>query len=137
MTPHQLWLFLPLGYLVTILIETPVLLVGLSARHPLGRRLFAGAWLSACTYPVVVLVLPPLLLGPNGERGLYLLVAETFAPVAECLLFLAAFGGPAAGTWRATVRDCAAVTIANLLSFSTGELLYAFGAGEWLNSLLG
>jgi hypothetical protein len=42
-------------------------------------RLFAGAWLTACTYPVVWLVLPPLF----EERSLYLLAAETFAPVAE------------------------------------------------------
>jgi len=41
------WAFLPVGYLFSVLIETPVLLVGLSPRHPYGRRLFAGLWLTA------------------------------------------------------------------------------------------
>ena len=91
MDPGYLWRFLLTGYLFTIAIETPVLVVGLSRRHPLSHRLFAGAWLTACTYPVVILVLP-MLFDPGEQRGLYLAVAETFAPVAECLLFWAAFG---------------------------------------------
>jgi hypothetical protein len=87
------WLFLPIGYVFTILIETPVLLVGLSKRHALSRRLFAGAWLTLCTYPIVVLVLPVLMQAneSDGHWIAYLVVAETFAPVAECLLFWAAF----------------------------------------------
>jgi hypothetical protein len=131
--PHDveaLWRFLPFGYLFSILIETPVLLVALSARHPLWHRLFAGVWLTACTYPVVVLVLPPLL-EPCG-RGLYLLVAETFAPVAECALFWAAFGARDQWLRRSMVRDFAAVTLANLLSFGLGELMRELG---WLDFL--
>ena len=85
-SPDELWRFLPLGYLLTILIETPILCVGLSRRHPLSRKLLAGIWLTACTYPIVTLVLP-LLFAPE-RRGLYLLVAETFAPVAECALLV-------------------------------------------------
>src|SRR5262249_8681495 len=42
MSPTSLWTFLLPGYLLTIAIETPVLLVGLSRRHSWGRRLFAG-----------------------------------------------------------------------------------------------
>jgi hypothetical protein len=90
MSPNELWRFLPLGYLLSILIETPILLAGLSRRHPFRRKLFAGVWLTACTYPIVVLVLP-LLFAPN-QRVSYLVVAETFAPVAECILFWLAFG---------------------------------------------
>ena len=82
--------FLPIGYLFSILIETPVLLVGLSPRHPFTRKLFAGIWLTACTYPIVILVLPEVF-NPDKQRALYLCVAETFAPVAECLLFCLAF----------------------------------------------
>src|SRR5512132_3387382 len=89
MSPSELWRFLPLGYLLTILIETPILCLGLSRRHPLKRKLFAGVWLTACTYPIVTLVLP-LLFSPDS-RALYLVFAETFAPVAECLLFWLAF----------------------------------------------
>jgi hypothetical protein len=84
------WIFLPIGYLFSIIIETPVLLVGLSPRHPFQRKLFAGIWLTACTYPIVVIVIPQFI-SETDNRTMYLLVAETFAPVAECLLFCFAF----------------------------------------------
>jgi len=117
--PGELWRFFPIGYLLTIVIETPILLVGLSARHTLRRRLFAGVWLTACTYPIVVLVLPLLF----TSRFIFLLVAETFAPVAECLLFWLAFGGKEGSVrWR----DFAVIVIANLASFGVGEALNAW-----------
>ena len=125
MSPNELWLFLPFGYLLTILVETPILLIGLSERHSWRRRLLAGVWLTACTYPIVTLVLP-LLFAPQ-QRVFYLLVAETFAPVAECLLFWMAFGEKKylgkAGMWR----DFFAIIIANLASFGIGEILNAWG----------
>lgn len=125
MTPGELWLFLPVGYLFSILIETPILLIGLSPRHPLGRRLFAGLWLTACTYPIVVLVLP-LCFDLVEHRPLYLLVAETFAPLAECALFWSAFGTRAEwGRWSMW-RDYLVITLANLGSFVGGELLQAW-----------
>jgi hypothetical protein len=116
----ELWSFLPFGYALSILVEGPILLVGLSARHTLGRRLFAGFWLTACTYPIVVLVMPLVIPSPHW---LYLLVAETFAPVAECALFWLAFG--AAEEWgkRSMARDLATITLANLASFGFGEAL--------------
>ena len=122
MDTERLWLFLPLGYALTVAVETPVLLFGLSPRHPPARRLAAGLWLTACTYPVVVLVLPVLLEG--ATRAAYLLAAELFAPAAECLLFRAAFGAgdPAART--PSRRDFAAIVAANLASFAAGELLF-------------
>src|SRR3712207_3950792 len=88
MDTARLWHFLPLGYLLTVAIETPVLLLGLSPRRPTRRRLLAGLWLTACTYPVVVLVLPVVFGG--ASRAAYILTAEVFAPAAECALFLAA-----------------------------------------------
>jgi hypothetical protein len=120
----RLWRFLPFGYLFSIAIETPILLIGLSPRHSWGRRLFAGVWLTACTYPIVVLVMAPLLQGDDGSgTALYLLVAETFAPVAECALFWAAFGSREE-TWKWSMwRDFAAITVANLASFLLGEWL--------------
>src|SRR5687767_7690885 len=90
MNPADLWSFLLWGYPTTVLIEAPILWLGLSPRHPWTTRLAAGFWLTGCTYPIVILVLP-LLIGPYW---LYLLVAETFAPLAECLLFYAAFDLP-------------------------------------------
>src|SRR6266850_7787575 len=124
MSPNELWRFLPLGYLLTILIETPILLIGLSRRHSFKRRLFAGVWLTACTYPIVVLVLP-LLFTPD-QRALYLVVAETFTPVAECVLFWMAFGNREAVGTRAMWRDFMAIIAANLASFGIGEVLNTY-----------
>lgn len=121
---HALWVWLPIGYLFTFSVETPVLLVGLSRPHSWRRRVAAGVWLNACSYPIVVLVLPVLLgLEP---RWRYLAVAETFAPVCECLLFTLAFH-TAAISRRDRVRDWIAITLANLSSFLLGELFHNLG----------
>lgn len=121
-TTAELWAFLPWGYLLTILLETPVLLVGLSARHAWSRRLLAGIWLTACTYPIVVLVLPIAVWQPFG-RLTYLLVAETFAPLAECLLFYFAYIAQSAPSRRETIRDLCTVIAANLCSFLTFQVV--------------
>jgi len=119
MSPLDLWRFLPLGYLFTIAIETPILFFGLSPRHSKRRRIAAGIWLTACTYPIVTLVLP--LLFENYSRAAYLTVAEIFAPAAECALFWLAFGAtPDRSMWR----DFAVIVVANLASFLLGEISY-------------
>ena len=125
MSPDELWRFFPLGYLLSILIETPVLLIGLSKRHPIRRRLFAGVWLTACTYPIVVLVMP--LVFANVSRAIYLVVAETFAPVAECILFWLAYGESEQVGKASMWRDFGAIVVANLASFLGGEVLNAYG----------
>jgi hypothetical protein len=130
MSPSDLWRFFPLGYLFSILIETPILLIGLSKRHSIKRRLFAGVWLTACTYPIVVLVMPLLLV--NASRTIYLIVAETFAPVAECSLFWLAYGKSEEFGKRSMWQDLAAIVIANLASFIGGEVMAACG---WLGLL--
>lgn len=117
-----LWRFLPVGYAATVLVELPVLLLLLSPRHAYHTRFLAGLWLTACTYPIVVLVLPIVVGGPYGY-GTYLLVAETFAPVTEVLLLRFAFVPQvdrAAGWSRADLRDACAVVAANLASFAVG-----------------
>ena len=116
MSSLELWRWLPLGYLFTIAIETPILLIGLSPHHSKARRLFAGVWLTACTYPIVTLVLP--LLFESYSRAAYLAVAEIFAPVAECALFWLAFGKET--TWR----DLGVIILANLASFLGGEIIF-------------
>ena len=125
MAPSELWRFLLPGYLLTILIETPVLLIGLSKRHSIKRRLIAGVWLTACTYPIVVLVLPPIFV--NTSRTLYLIVAETFAPVAECILFWLAYGERNELGRSSMWRDFTTIIIANLASFGLGEVINAYG----------
>ncbi len=120
----ELWYFLPIGYLITVLIETPVLLVGLTRRLSLRQRFFCGLWLTACTYPIVVIVLATIFFGRS--RTAYLIVAEIFAPVAECLLFWFAFRakGFTAGEWT---RSFAAIVVANLASFGIGQVMGHFG----------
>jgi hypothetical protein len=125
MSPSDLWRFLLIGYPFTILIETPVLLLGLSPRHSIKRRIFAGVWLTACTYPIVVLVMP--LMFANASRTIYLVVAETFAPVAECVLFWLAYGKAEELGKRSMWQDLATIVIANLASFLGGEVLNAYG----------
>ena len=127
----QLWWFMLWGYPLTVALEFPVLWLGLAPRHPRWRRVGAAFWLTACSYPIVVLVLPTLL--ADWSRPAYLAVAETFAPLSECILFWLAFPPDrAAGAQdgRATwIRDGVAIVAANLFSFSMGELLYRLG---WL-----
>lgn len=125
MSPTELWRFLPLGYLFSVLIETLILLIGLSPRHSVKRRLFAGVWLTACTYPIVVLVMP--LAFANVSRTIYLVVAETFAPVAECILFWLAYGEAEQLGKASMWRDFIAIVVANLGSFIGGEVLNAYG----------
>src|SRR6266404_4005755 len=124
MSPTELWRFFPLGYLFSILIETPVLLIGLSQRHPIKRRLFAGIWLTACTYPIVVLVLPLAL--ASVSRAKYLVIAEVFAPVAECILFWLAYGESEQVGKPSMWRDFSAIVLANLASFVGGEVINAY-----------
>ena len=129
MSPTELWRFLLIGYPFTILIETPILLIGLASRHPLKRRLFAGVWLTACTYPIVVLVMP--LVFAHFSRTIYLTVAETFAPVAECVLFWGAYGNSEELGKRSMWQDFVTIVIANLASFIGGEVMSAYGWFGW------
>ena len=126
MSTSAQWAFLPLGYALTVLIEMPILLLLLSRHHSMRSRIFAGFWLNACSYPIVILVLP-CIFSPTDSRTLYLWVAEVFAPVSECLLFRLAFqpkGGATPENPGVTTRDYAVIILANLASF---------GIGEWLN----
>jgi len=68
----------------------------------------------------------PLLFAPEA-RTAYLVVAETFAPVAECVLFWIAFGREESLGKRSMCRDFATIIVANLASFGLGELLNAWG----------
>lgn len=118
---NELWYFLPFGYLFTIAIETAVLLVGISPKLSIKQKLACGVWLTACTYPIVVLVLPTIFFGQS--RALYLFVAETFAPLAECFLFWLAFRSKnLLASWDWT-RSFVAIIIANLASFGGGEIM--------------
>ncbi|MEM7453438.1 MAG: hypothetical protein AAF456_03685 [Planctomycetota bacterium] len=122
---EELWLFLPLGYCLTIFFEIPVLLVGLAKVHSLRERLIAGFGLTAFTYPVVVLVLPLIF---AQQPTTFMIVAEIFAPLAECWLFALLFH-TARVSKPDRLRNYAAIVVANLVSFGCGELLKLAG---WL-----
>jgi hypothetical protein len=113
------------SYLITIAIEAPILWVALAPVHRWPSRLFAGVWLTACTYPLLGLVLP-LALDPHTQRGWYALVGETLVPLAECLLFWVAFIQHRQLPRRVVVRDMAAIVLANLVSYGLPELYYLF-----------
>jgi len=115
----QLLLLMGIFYLITISVETPILIAGLSRRHPIRKRFFAGIWLTACTYPIVWIVLQRLI----ADYNLYIVVAEIFAPTAECLLFWLAFGRTEPRTRHDVAVDCIAITIANVASFLVGVLI--------------
>ena len=136
--PHNLWPIFPLGLALSIALELPVLLVGLSRRHSLRRRVLAAIWLTSCTLPIVWFVLPELIwrpLGPSGELP-YVVIAEIFAPAAECLLFWWAYilwhpretKAPSSSRF-ATLQDMAAIIAANLLSFLLGAYVLAWIVG--------
>jgi len=112
------WWFLPIGYVLTISIETPILCLGLSREHPFSRRFWCGVWLTACTYPIVVLVIPQFI-SIDDDYLAYLLVAETVAHFGECALFYAAFQ-PLKQPWR----DMLVVFGANFASCLFGLLLW-------------
>ena len=122
---RDLWLVLPVGYLLTILIETPILFLGLPASLTRQQKLLCGVWLTACTYPIVVLVLPAIFFGM--PRWQYLAVAETFAPVAECFIFWVAFRSKGLLDINRWIRSFVTIVIANLASFGAGEVLNYFG----------
>jgi hypothetical protein len=113
-------------FVFTITVETLVLLAGLSKRHSISRRFAAGVWLSACTYPLLWMVLP-VFLPPERNLALYLAVGESFVPVAECALFWQVFQRGRDFNHSELWRDWTVIFIANLASFGLGELVWSFG----------
>jgi hypothetical protein len=114
------------GYGLTVIVETLVLAVGLSKRHSLAVRSFAGAWLTACTYPAVNVIIPSLFKSTDAYLA-EVITAEAFAAVAECALFRAAFGRHGNPERQALGRDFTAIILANITSFGCGELLIHAG----------
>ncbi|MFO0902455.1 MAG: hypothetical protein U0939_05605 [Pirellulales bacterium] len=120
--PAYLWRFLFLGYVLTVALEAPVLAVGLAKRHGWSVRAIAALWLTACTYPIVVLVLP-LTVELWWGRTAYVTIAELFAPLAECLLFWLAFDRDSPR--RDQLYDALVIIAANLTSFLIGLWLHS------------
>ena len=119
MSTVEMVLFLIIGYVVTTAIEGPVLYFGLSDRISRSDRITYGLLLTAFTYPVVVIVLPTIFsMAGLTSRALFLVIAETFAPVAEVLLFRFVSNQ---NLFRRPDRDAFVIVFANLASFILGE----------------
>ena len=114
------------GWLVAVPLETPVLWFGLAPVHSWRQKLFAGLWLTACSYPLLVLVLPAIV-DPLTQWRLYVLVGETGVATIECLLFWLAFDKGRGHPRKVLVRDALAVVLANLNSYLLVELWRALG----------
>ena len=79
--------------------------------------------MTACTYPIVVLVIPQLI-SMQTNYVTYLLVAEAVAHIGECALFYIAFQ-----PLKQPLRDMLVVFGANLASCFAGLLLW-----HWLGA---
>ena len=121
-----LWLLLIFGYLLTVLIEIPILLTGLPGKYTTKETIINGLLLTAITYPVVIMVLPAIFTGMGIEnRVLFLMFAESFAPITEVLFFRYLIDQPLTGRLD---REAAVIVIANLTSFLLGEA----GLSQWI-----
>ena len=126
MSIGTLWLLLIFGYCLTVLIEIPILIVGLPRKYSISETIVNGLLLTAITYPVVVMVLPAVFTGMGIEnRMLFLAVAESFAPITEVLFFRYLMDQPLAARFD---REAAVIVMANLASFLLGEA----GLSQWL-----
>ncbi len=112
--------FLLCGGIITILIEGTVLWFGLGRRYSTGEKLFFAVWLTAATYPVVVLVLPSLM-STSEPRSAYLFAAESFAIIGECALFTI---GSVRLDKSVYFKELGVIVIANLISFAGGEFYF-------------
>lgn len=130
MIPASVWLLVICGYLLTVSIEIPVLLTGMARKHGVRETIINGLFLTAFTYPVVVMVLPAAFsVMEINNRLLYLAVAESFAPIAEVLFFRFLIGKPLTSSID---RDAVVIVIANLASFLLGEA----GLSRWLTETI-
>lgn len=118
------------GYALGVLLETPVLLAGLSSCHTLKNKFKAGLLLTACTYPFVVLLMPRLI-NPETNYTLFIAVTETLVPIVECAVFWFVFHRNLLFkqdenfhlSRNILARDFVVIVVANLVSFSSGEIL--------------
>jgi hypothetical protein len=120
------------GYVISVAIETPVLLLGLRPKYSFGQKLWAGVLLTACSYPFVCFVFPFIFPRDSALSILYIPVAETFAPLFEGFLFWLWFTKRESLKRKATWRDILTIIAANLASFGIGEFLKYTGVIDFV-----
>jgi len=106
--------------------------LGLSRRHSVKSRIAAAAWLSSCTVPVVLLVIPHFLPVIWHWLGAWSDIASLLVlDVAACLLFWLVFGNRSQlGKWS-MYRDLISVGSALLLSV-VATRMFIEDFGRWL-----
>jgi len=109
------------GWALAAPIEAAVLFFGLDSAHPRLVRAIAGPALTACTYPVLVLVVPALI-DPAWSFAAYATAGEVSVVAAECALFFLAVGRRASAA-----RGALAIVAANAASFVAGEIVRRTG----------
>jgi hypothetical protein len=84
------WRVLLLGYCLFVAIELPIFLLALSARNDRRQRIFSALWLTACSFPLVILVMPAFIdmFVPKDWHGpVNTMQIALITPIVECLLF--------------------------------------------------
>ncbi|MBX9687307.1 MAG: hypothetical protein K2X27_11435 [Candidatus Obscuribacterales bacterium] len=125
--PLPIWVGMVIkGYLLTIVLEAPILVWGLGARYKLKEKILAVPLLTACSYPFVT-ILFPIIWNPYEIYPCYITISETFAPLFECLIFALLFQKAKVISLNQRCSDFLVIILANLFSFVCGEFLKASG----------
>lgn len=103
-------------YLLTVLLESPFVIVGIK-NHTVKTRVIWAFLLTAATYPFVTLVFPRLM----PDYGSYVITSEVFAATAEPLLFWICMDRKTER--RDAIRNAVLIFAANVFSFLCGEFL--------------
>ncbi len=107
-----------LGLCSTLLIETLILYFGLGKEYDGRSKVLIGCLLSLATFPIVNLLIP-IWLNPETMLFAYCWISETFAFLAECLLFVFIFSKKRSTKSQLAV-NCAIIFLANVASFTYG-----------------
>ena len=125
MSPSDLWRFFPLGYLFTILIETPILLARTFTKtfnqaKTDSRCVADGLHLSNRRPGHAAHIRQHLARDLSGSR-------RNFRARGRVHLFWLAYGKSEEFGKRSMWQDFATIVVANLASFMGGEILNAYG----------
>lgn len=130
----EIWLFLAIGYLATVTIEIPVLILCMSPEIANRQKVELGLLLTAFSYPVVILVLPLVLSACHiGKPTHQIAIIECYAALAEVALFRFCMHQKLLSR---PDRNAAAVVLANVCSFTIGALFLSDWIVDAIKTLL-
>lgn len=114
---------LSLGFVLFIGIESSILIACLRKQYAKTQLIFAGVWLTFCTYPVINLLLATLL----GHTPFYYAISALMAPLVEFILFWIAFESDRRFFDARLLHALFAIATANIASFTCGLILHMLG----------